>query len=175
MAASPGCCDEIDRLLDALTSPPAGLHACRSLLDQVRRPPGAADGLGSASDAEVEWWAHAFKKQCDELLDDLDYFAPWASCRLRPISSGSDGSGEAAVSDSLGDGIRRLDEAPTLRETADFGEMLMPALDGALANLMADHTRPAREWLDRLRHAVSEASGHAADRLEAIERLGPLC
>ncbi len=29
-----GMLDEIDRLLDALTSPPAGLRACRSLLDR---------------------------------------------------------------------------------------------------------------------------------------------
>jgi cellobiose phosphorylase len=176
-----GMLDEIDRLLDALASPPAGLRACRSFLDQVTTAAGRiADGLGFEPDAEMEWWALHFKKQCDDALGDLDDLAPWAALPPLPdVLVGSDGAGEAAVSGSLRDAIRRLDEGPTLRETADFGETLVPALDGALDGaldaLTADRTRPVREWLAGLRRAVSEASGRAADRLETIERLGQIC
>jgi cyclic beta-1,2-glucan synthetase len=169
--------DEIDRLFEALASPPAGLRACRSLLDQVTAAAGRiADGLGFEPDAETEWWTLHFKKQCDDALGDLDHLAPWVALPPPPdVLVESEGASEAAGSDSLRDAIRRLDEGPTLREAADFGETLIPALDGALAALMADHTRPAREWLDRLRRAVSEASSRAADRLEAIDRLGQIC
>jgi len=169
--------DEIARLLDALASPPTGLRASRSLLDRLTTAAGRiADGLGPEPDAEMEWWALSFEKQCHDVLGDLDYLSPWAALLPPPDARvESDGPGEAAASDSLREAIRQLDEGPTLRETADFGETLIPALDDALAALTADRTRPAREWLARFRRAVSEASGRAADWLEAIERLGQIC
>ena len=172
-----GTLDEIDRLLEALADPPTGLRASRSLLDRLTTAAGRiADGLGPEPDAEMEWWAFSFKEQCDDGIGDLDHLAPWAALPPPPDALvESDGAGEAAASDSLREAIRRLDEGPTLRETADLGETLVPALDEALGALTADHTRPAHEWLARLHRAVSEASGRAADRLEAIERLGQLC
>ena len=169
--------DEIAGLLDALASPPAGLRACRSLLDQLMTAAGRiADDLGPEPDAEAEWWARSFKDQCEDWLGDLDNLAPWAALPAPPDALvDGDGAGEAAAPDALLDAIRRLDEGPTLRETADFSETLIPALDARLAALTVDGTRPARAWLADFRGAVSEASSRATDRLEAIERLGGLC
>ena len=169
--------DEIAGLLDALASPPAGLRACRSLLDQLMTAAGRiADDLGPEPDAEAEWWARSFKEQCEDWLGDLDHLAPWAALPAPPDALvDGDGAGEAAAPDALLDAIRRLDEGPTLRETADFSETLIPALDARLAALTVDGTRPARAWLADFRSAVSEASSRATDRLEAIERLGGLC
>jgi cyclic beta-1,2-glucan synthetase len=172
-----GMLHEIALLLDASASPPTGLRACRTLLDQLMAAAGRiADDLGSEPDAEAEWWARSFKDQCEDWLGDLDNLAPWAALPVPPDSL-VDGNraGEAAVSDALLKAIRRLDEGPTLRETADLSETLIPALDATLAALTADGTRPASEWLVRFRGAVSEASSRATDRLEAIERLGGLC
>jgi cellobiose phosphorylase len=169
--------DEIAGLLDALASPPAGLRACRALLDQLMTAAGHMAGeLGSEPDAETEWWARSFKDQCEDWLGDLDNLAPWAALPAPPAALvDGDGAGEAAVSQALLDAICRLDEGPTLRETADLSETLIPALDAALAALTVDGTRLAREWLIRFRAAVSEASSRATDRLETIERLGGLC
>jgi len=172
-----GTLDEIDRLLDALASPPAGLRAYRSLLDQVATAADRiADGLGPDPDAEIEFWALSFKEQCDDWLGELDNLAPWAALPAPPNALvDGDGAGEAAAPDALLDAIRRLDEGPTLRETADFSETLIPALDARLAALRADRTASGREWLARLHQVVSEASDRAADRLETIERLGQIC
>ncbi|MGD0766159.1 MAG: glucoamylase family protein, partial [Dehalococcoidia bacterium] len=172
-----GMLEAIDGLLDALASPPAGLLACRSLLDRLTAAAGRiADGLGLEPDAEVAWWALSFKEQCEDMLSDLDQLAPWAALPAPPDALvDSDGAGEAAASPALLSAIRRLDEGPTLRETADLSETLMPALDGRPAALTDDGTRLARRWLARLRDAVSEASSRATDRLEAIKRLGRIC
>jgi len=169
--------DEIAGLLHTLASPPAGLRACRVLLDELMTAAGRiADDLGPEPDAEAEWWARSFKDQCDDWLGDLDNLAPWAALPAPPDALvDGDGAGEAAAPDVLLDAIRRLDEGPTLRETAGFSETLIPALDAGLAAFTVDGTRAAREWLADFRSAVSEASSRATDRLEAIERLGGLC
>ncbi len=169
--------DEIEDLLDALASPPAGLRACRSLLDRLMTAAGRiADDLGPEPDAEADWWARSFKDQCEDWLGDLDNLAPWASLPAPPDTLvDGDGTRETTAPEALLDVIRRLDGNLTLRETADFSEALIPALDAKLTTLTADGSRPAREWLVHLRSAVSEASIRATDRLEAIERLGGLC
>jgi cellobiose phosphorylase len=171
-----GTLDEIGQLLDAQAGGRPGLAACRSFLDRLTTTIGRmADGLGPETDAEMEWWALSLKKQCGDWLGDLDNLAPWAALPPPPdaLVKGN-GAGEPAASESLREVIRRLDEGPTLRETADFAETLTPALDDALAALTADHVLPAREWLARFRRAVSEASGRAVDRLQSIDRLGQL-
>ena len=173
-----GMLEEIDGLLDALASPPAGLRACRSLLERLTAAAGRiADGLGSEPDAEVEWWALSFKEQCDDTLGDLDQLAPWAALPAPPDALvDGDGAGEAAASRALLGAIRRLDEGPTLRETADFER---DAGAGARRQARRPHGRrhgdlPASGWPVSAAQ-LSEASSRAADRLEAIERLGRLC
>jgi hypothetical protein len=106
---------------------------------------------------EAKWWAHALARQCQGALDELTFLAPWLSLPAAP----------AGCAAGLGD-FPDTGEDPTLRELARLAEKLLPAI----ARRLDEGAEPGeREWLDKLRRVVAEASHRAEERIAAGERL----
>ncbi|MGH2360996.1 MAG: glucoamylase family protein, partial [bacterium] len=141
-------------LESAQYSRPATLMAARLCLDGLTM---AASGVVSDLDAGPEnpagAWAGAFARQCQAILNELTFLAPWV---LLP-----------AASDSLGDSLD-VGEIPTLRELAQFEVTLLPTFQQRLS---AAATPEERAWLDELRRLIAEAGQRAKQRIAAIEGL----
>jgi len=99
------------------------------------------------------WWANVLGRQCQVVLDDLLFLAPWTS--LSPPKN--------PVSEIAG-----LDEIPTLRELARFDTKMLPIIEH---RLLAGRDPEENKWLSELRPCIIEASRRAQERIAAIERL----
>ncbi len=112
-----------------------------------------AGSLDANPESEASWWAHAFAQQCQGVLDDLTFLAPWTSL---PASQDRPG------------GFRGIDEIPTLRELASLEAELLPAIKArpGMDAYPGDNDSPGE-----LRRLITEASHRAKGRIAAIERL----
>ncbi len=142
---------EMGLALDAL---PSTLAAARLCLDGLIE---AASGVLADMHAEPEslaqFWTQAFTRQCQDVLDELTFLAPWLLLPAAPQGFG----------DLPADG-----KIPTLRELAKLEVEALPAIEHRLG---AGATPEERAWLDELRPLVQEASQRASTRIAAIEGL----
>jgi cellobiose phosphorylase len=166
-AASPGASTparlaQLKQDLESVTgSPPASLAAVRLCLDQLASSAAlvvaGADALGAVPESPFTWWAEAFAGQCRDALDELALLAPWTE----PLSSRN----------RLGD-FPDLDQIPTLRELAAPEAKLLPAI----AHRLSSAATPAESaWLGELQGLIAAASGHARERMEALEGIAWQC
>ena len=144
-------------LASACYSRPTTLGATRRCLDRLlasaAKVVGSLDADAEGSENEEKGWARALASQCQVVLDELTFLAPWI---LLPASP-----------NRLGD-FRGLDEIPTLRELAKLDVELLPAI---VQRFGSDVTPEESEWLDKIRQLLTESSQRARARIAAIERL----
>ena len=113
------------------------------------------DALDRLAEREgAGWWAHAFVRQCRDVLDEIKFLAPWT----RLLSS----------QDSPPNFHGGMDEIPTLRQLSKLKEELLPEIEHRLALQV---TPGQKAWLDELGSLVLEASRRAGARMAAVERL----
>ncbi len=157
---------ELARLRRPLETPPSTLSGARLLLDRLIA--GSRDlGRLVASHAgdDLTSWVRAFEAQCGRAFDELTRMAPWVMLRSPVELSG------------LRETLLRLDQIPTLAETARLEQTLAPALDHELA-AQAGHEAETGDriaWLDELRDAIHAASERASVRLSDLRQLAVRC
>ncbi len=109
-----------------------------------------ASRIDSSHD-ELTAWTNALVQQCRRATDELEAVAPWLAIMLS--------------SDAIPHELReRLDQVPTLAETARLESVIAPLLDRA-------RTTGNAAWIDQVRAAVALASEHAARRLTELHQL----
>jgi cyclic beta-1,2-glucan synthetase len=160
----------IARLRSDLESPPSTLSGARMLLDRLIASSRELVRVGAtAAQDELTWWARAFESQCRHASDELTWMAPWLQVR-RPLELGE-----------LRAALVRLDEPPTLAQTARLEQTLAPAFERALAAQPAASGANGAEtcdrvsWLQELRDAVRVASERASARLVELRQLAIRC
>jgi cyclic beta-1,2-glucan synthetase len=157
------------------------LSSVRNLL---RRLTSAAADIAASrevrSDQELRWWISAFESQSRFALDELNHLAPWIELPPAPeVLWRHGGTPQVEALSKLKELLRRLDDAPTLAQTARLGLTLLPVLDLIPASENSPGGVPlpssAQEWLSRLRAAVEAASERAAHRLSELRQLAVRC
>lgn len=161
LASLAGDSSALTKLQGELEKPPAGMRAAVILLE---RASAEATRIGaSATDRGEEFtdWARTMKRNCEEHLAEMRYISPWLAFSVPGL--------EEAV---------RLDEAPTLRELANFADTLVPQIEAALRDRRIESTiatASAHPTPDEFLQAVRTAAGRAAERLRELEELACQC
>ena len=170
----------LERLRDELRVPPQTLTAARMLLENsAAAVRDLTTAVSSARDDEVKSWAHAFERQCRDFLDDLLLLAPW--CRLPPPSERIWQHGSEEQTQRLRElrqGLRRLEEIPTLCDIARLDPPMVRTIDTILAEANGpDSAMPPTEhaWLAQLRQSIADASRRAGERLGELKALALCC
>ena len=147
--------DEMDA---ACESRPATLAAAHRWLDRLATSATAvADALkpatASVPDNDVQWWADALTRQCQQGLQELLLLAPWLTL---PIAS-------SRIRDVLDSA-----EIPTLRELASLDTRWLTCI---AKHLPSEATPEEQAWLAASQPHIAAASQSAAERIAAIKRL----
>ncbi|MDO8704275.1 MAG: glucoamylase family protein, partial [Sulfuricaulis sp.] len=138
----------------ACSSRPATLAQARLFLERLAISVAqAAHDIDSEPESQAQLWAQTLARQCQNLLDDSAFLAPWTLLPTAPNG----------LNDLLG-----VSEIPTLREVAK--------LAGELSSTVAQRpdgtiTPEQRGWLNESRPLILEASRRAQERIAAIEHL----
>ena len=132
---------------------PDSLVAVRRRLEQLTRSAEAIHAdLPDGSNEQARWWAHALVRQCQAMLGELAFMAPWSALPDAP---------EAV------NGLSEVLDIPTLRTLAGLGMTVSARLDG-----LPTATTPAQEaWRAALRRDVELGSERAQARAADIQRL----
>ena len=139
-------------------SSPATLAAARLCLEGLAKA--AADvvaGLGADPENPAQFWALAFARQCQDVLDELKFLAPWTFL--------------PAASNCLSE-LPGVETIPTLRDLARLEVEALPAIERRLG---ANATPEESEWLEESRRFIGESSQRARARIAAIEGLALQC
>jgi cellobiose phosphorylase len=125
-----------------------------------------------ATDTEFTWWAAAYLRTCKDHYADLVHLAPWQCLPEAPqgIWQPASGTSGGTLAD-LRDGVDRLNGSATLQDVAALPETLIPLVDRAIVESVAESTT----WLKHLRGAFCAASEHARARIQACEEVARLC
>jgi cellobiose phosphorylase len=168
--------ERLNRLAEQLRLEPPTLSAAFMLLQRVA---GAAAELRLALDAvndeELSWWAKAFEDQSRAQDQELRRCAPWVE--LAPPAQVMWRQGDGAQVSRLAnlrDLMHRLDEAPTLGETARLEMTLLPSIDAILADESGSRG-PTGQWMADLRAAIVAAAERASTRIIELEQLATRC
>ncbi|MEA2736003.1 MAG: cyclic beta,2-glucan synthetase, partial [Humisphaera sp.] len=176
--AAPLVRDLIGRLREYLVHAPPHTLTGSSLLLQ-RLAAGAGDltnAVRSSPDAELKWWTEAFAQQCRQALSELNELAPWID--LPPPTELMWRQGTPEQGQRLGalrELLRRLDDVPTFADAARLELALLPAVDAVLAGETFSSDAKSDGWLNRLRAAVIQGAGRAAERLSEADLLAARC
>ncbi len=178
---SPDMLHKAERLADDLADRPHTLKASAALLTRLVDA-GREVTAAAGESAELKWWADAFQRSCVEHREDLSHLAAWVE--LPPLPEEVWRSDAPEVQQRLGQLkslLVVLEQAPTLRELAEWHSMLLPPLDAVLESLpdsaqcRIDNPACAAARLAHLRQAIAESSQFAADRIQALEQLAEEC
>jgi cellobiose phosphorylase len=168
----------------------------RGFRERIKQPPGrlmemhallrglSADISGMLPDADWKGagkagkWAGAFEKQCYDYLEEISFLAPWAL--LPTVMPGMWENGDEKQKTRLAllrEELRRLDDVPTLSDTARLETRLIPVIDGILENMAEawKDAAKAKEWLGSLKNAVKQAGTRSSERIREIDYLTLLC
>ncbi len=111
--------------------------------------------LPQDANADVQWWAQAFDRQCREAIEELDILEPWLLLPKAPDK----------FRNIIPSGNR------TLTELAE-----LPATLSVIDELEAgENTNEERQWLNDLRKCIIQVGHVAAERLEEIENQAEQC
>jgi len=149
--------------LDAeLENAPSGLRAAFTLLEwATAQATGIVASLVNEGEAFKEW-AQTLKRNCEDHLKDMLFLASWLALR---------NTGRGSLPERL---LLQLDQAPTLRGTANFKQSLCPLIEKALRDLPAESGQSSEEethHLTALSRCLREASDRAHQRLLTLEKL----
>ena len=182
--------------LDAdLADAPSGLGAALAVLQRAKDQATTIAASLAADQTEAADWARALQRECEAHLADLLHLAPWLELR-RPgpdLRSGStpassaksespdskvDGGPLAPLAGSLEERLTHLDQPPTLREAATFGESPGPPVEAAAPARPPSPDQSGQEapaGLAGLSRCLREAGDHARERLLELEALARQC
>ncbi len=151
------------QLLEAASdSPPANLATIRVCLKMLTESAAelAFECAGLADDPEspLRAWARTLAGQCRDALDELTFLVPWTAGPQQP---------DDPVDLGKWDGI------PTLRQLARLTDTEDLAAIGRRLDL--DETIEERARQKELRGSIAQASQHAKERIEVLERLAQQC
>ena len=151
----------LTKLQRELENPPTGMRAAASLLEQATTE--ATRIAASTTDQGEAFtdWAQTLKKNCEEHLAEMRYLAPWL-----------------AFSDPGLEETAGLDEAPTLREVANFADTLVPRIEAAWLDPgieMTDAAEGANQAPEEVLQAIRTAAGRAMARLHELEEVACQC
>ena len=148
----------------ALEKTPVSLFAAHALLEWATdQSTQIAAALADAED-DVKAWGQTLQRNCEDHLQELRFLAPWLGNEDCLFNTPGD----------LAERLFQLDQAPTLREIANFEQLLGPLIEAALRNLPpnpANSSQEVQECLTELRRCLQEAGEHARQRLLALETL----
>ena len=102
---------------------------------------------------DAAWWASTLVRQCQALLDELNFLAPWLALPDAP--------------DGL-DALPEISSIPTLRELTQLNAHAAPSI---AQRLHTTTTNAQRDWLEALHHSLAQASQRALERIVAAEQL----
>ncbi|MHB8716795.1 MAG: GH36-type glycosyl hydrolase domain-containing protein, partial [Sulfuricaulis sp.] len=138
----------------ACASPPGALAPARSVLDRLTSAAtGYADNLDADVATEALWWARTLARQCQGVLDELTFLAPWSTLPAAPGRLGN---------------LPGFSEIPTLRELAKLEWERLPY---GKHRLDTSATSAESAWLDELQALLLQASHRAVERMAAVEQL----
>jgi cellobiose phosphorylase len=136
---------------------------------------------------EIKGWTQVLRRECEEHLEDMLYFAPWLAlptpARSDPrggnptppiVVSGKNQVLHASSAEKLEEKLVRLDQATTLREISVLDQSLCPLIEETLRELSTDINTPREEKkkrLEELSRCVREASEHARKSMLDLENL----
>jgi len=164
---------KLGRLGQQLEARPNTVSAMATLLSRLVVDAGQVKAAAHA-DTELSWWASAFERTCIEHRQELLHLAPWAELPPPP----DEVRPQRQELDAL---LSRLQGSPSLREVAGMRSSLLPMLDGITARLavpsngQSGDASQATCWFTRLRQSIVDASQHAADRIQALQRVANRC
>ncbi|MFH1477295.1 MAG: glucoamylase family protein [Verrucomicrobiota bacterium] len=167
--SSAACLPTLYRALTDLRSLTAGLAPGLSADDQS--PPDYSAPRQSAvleqvtQANEATFWLTALVAECDDLLDELRYLAPW----LEEAPSTEDAR-TGQPDDALWE-ILRAEITPgiTLKDLATLTQRLAPRVDQIIREF------PNSPRMERLSARIAISGEHAAERIEAIQELVTRC
>ena len=133
---------------------PSSLEGIWQCFDPLaKRASAYADSLDADAEPEASWWARTLAQQCQCVLDELLFLAPWSVM-----------STEAAHLVKF----PGIDKTPTLREISHLEAAWLPAI---ATQLNAAPSAAQRMWLQELQRCITLASTRATARIAAIEAL----
>ncbi len=135
-------------------SRPTTLDAARLCLDRLATSTEelTADYVAEPGE-QARWWAQALARQCRDALNDLIFLAPWT---LLP-----------ELSDTIRE-FEKPEEIPSLRQLVSRENEILSAIRQRLGSAA---TSEEKERLDEFGLLITEARGHANERIAVIERL----
>ncbi len=164
---------ELAKLDRDLEKAPFNARAAFDLLEKTMAQAAQIAASLQNETEDVKGWAAALAHGCQGHLDDLRSLAPWLSLPIP--NSGSDRQPSAAPAPAgIENELAQLERAATLRETADFEQLLVPLIEVALQDLSKEpgqSREPEQKYLTELGRRLREASDHARRRLLALENL----
>ncbi|MEY4544075.1 MAG: hypothetical protein RL685_270 [Pseudomonadota bacterium] len=157
------------RVRSELGGAPATLSALGLRLEQLSLAASDLEReLGEGASSELTTWARTFVAECARVSAELSWLAPWLAVLAKPDAADSAEPRTKELLAGVREALLALDRVPTLAETTQLPELVLPMLDAALE--AADSS-----WLRELRAAVLLGADHASARLLRQHRLGARC
>jgi cellobiose phosphorylase len=168
--------------LDAeLEEAPSSLRAVFALLERAAEQATKIAAALANEEEAIKGWAQTLRRNCEEHLEDMLSLATWL---VLPVPSRSNRPQEVPTAFSPGtkearnleEKLVQLDQVPTLRAVAMFGQSLCPLIESALLALPAERTQSdEQKYLTKLSRLLREAGNHARQRMLTLEALATQC
>jgi cellobiose phosphorylase len=170
-----------------LAQTPSGLRDAFDLLESASDQSTAIASEMEDQGEEIKGWTQILRRECEEHLEDMLYFAPWLAlptpARSDPrggnptppiVVSGKNQVLHASSAEKLEEKLARLDQATTLREISVLDQSLCPLIEETLRELSTEINTPREEKkkrLEELSRCVREAGEHARKAMLDLENL----
>ncbi|MDZ4848236.1 MAG: glucoamylase family protein [Pirellulaceae bacterium] len=187
---------KIERQIETLGHAPSTLEAASALLSRLCKE---AEELTSevGVDSEIQWWARAYARTCNDHQTDLRRLAPWLELKSRPanlwepsswqnsnpmqapatptseplaLGTGSPARDSEALTAKLSElrtMLAQLDSTATLRVIAELPNTALPLME-AVAPFASES---AASWLREFKKAIAQASENASERMQQLDKL----
>jgi cellobiose phosphorylase len=138
---------------------PDRYHEIRNWITQLSDSAGEIlSGLHAGPESEAEWWANALVKQCNDIIRELDAFAPWMD--------------DTTNLPQFSELIRELGQNRSLDQLSKLESHFSARINSLYAEKRTD-TDIA--WLDSMKRNINVVSQLAIERILIIERLVAQC
>ena len=131
----------------------------------------------ATADSEVVWWTKAFLRACEDHHSDLLTLAPWLALDDAPKGFWLNAESEVRAGNDtdamsyLRIQLAKLDTRATLNDISQLPTTVLPSIENLLANARDE----ARDWLIKLRDALSQGAQNAVGRIRLITELSRTC
>ncbi|MEI6653735.1 MAG: glucoamylase family protein, partial [Verrucomicrobiota bacterium] len=157
----------LTRLDAELQVAPSGMRTAHAVLAKATATTAALAATLAGEESAFQDWVQRLQQNCEAQLADLLWLAPWLA-----LPSPAESSAAAAKYEAI---LARLDQAPTLREIAQFEQTICPMVEAEMRNLPSGETPEAGVSFTGLLRCLREAGAHARERLQTLETLALQC